>query len=865
MHNPLLDKEFLKQLDMSQHKETWARITALSTDESPIEYIEGRVTGGSLNIDGNSALRRICNLDMVAKDININDFYWGLKNKFKLEIGLSNTINSQYDDIIWFKQGVFVITSFNTSLTTNNYNISISGKDKMCLLNGDMGGNLPASIDFAQIETQQKLYTPITFEKNSERKALTYQAGKYYTIVQDDYKATYELALGEFDETKQYYKFEGKEATLENLPLYNIIREAVHTYAKEPYYNIVINDLDESALELLEYRGDDPIYLLRNSDGEFQDLTINGDQDCKSNEDGKEFKISEFLEGGKYYNRADKRIADTNIKSSSDKEESGPLKVKFKIFDWENQTESWSSELYTVAPMQSGETAGYRVTELTYPGELISSIGESLTSILDKIKNMLGNFEYFYDVDGRFIFQKKKTYINTSWNPIKETEDELYVENAVYANASVEYSFEGNNLISSFQNAPVLNNLRNDFSVWGTRKTITGAEVPIHARYAIDKKPYSYTSISISRDEAEALIKEFPDLYPIDDNLKEDTWKKFYQVSETYTTDNYDWREIIYRMALDYYKYGQMDSFASKIINANKGKGNQGEDLYITGFTGYEQYYIDIQGFWRQLYDPNPEIKYTFKDGSWTDVKVPVSSDNSNGDYTVEKEWQSLKVKDISCDYYISSEKFDNELSIYYDKEKSEIKKDENGDPLVETFDVVENNKLKYWNRLITESPQNFNFWIEFLDQPGELEQFAVYTIGERPKVVNDTNIKAVYYKEIPNIIYQSFSDYNPEDRQEGYTYAFLPSQYENVFSISAQGKSAQDEINELMYNHSYCIENITVNAIPIYYLEPNVRIYVHDDNSKIDGQYIISRLTIPLTYNGTMSISATKAPERIL
>jgi hypothetical protein len=54
--------------------------------------------------------------------------------------------------------------------------------------------------------------------------------------------------------------------------------------------------------------------------------------------------------------------------------------------------------------MVSGETAGYRTTELTYPGELISSIGEALTSILDKIKNMLGNFEYFYDIDGRFIF-----------------------------------------------------------------------------------------------------------------------------------------------------------------------------------------------------------------------------------------------------------------------------------------------------------------------------------------------------------------------------------------------------------------------------------------------------------------------------
>jgi hypothetical protein len=41
---------------------------------------------------------------------------------------------------------------------------------------------------------------------------------------------------------------------------------------------------------------------------------------------------------------------------------------------------------------------------LVYPGDLITNIGESLTSMLDKIKNMLGDFEYFYDVDGRFVF-----------------------------------------------------------------------------------------------------------------------------------------------------------------------------------------------------------------------------------------------------------------------------------------------------------------------------------------------------------------------------------------------------------------------------------------------------------------------------
>mgnify|MGYP003302752175 CR=1 FL=1 len=33
----------------------------------------------------------------------------------------------------------------------------------------------------------------------------------------------------------------------------------------------------------------------------------------------------------------------------------------------------------------------------------------------------------------------------------------------------------------------------------------------------------------------------------------------------------------------------------------------------------------------------------------------------------------------------------------------------------------------------------------------------------------------------------------------------------------------------------------------------------------KIDGEYIVSRFTIPLSYNGTMSISATKIADRIL
>ena len=86
--------------------------------------------------------------------------------------------------------------------------------------------------------------------------------------------------------------------------------------------------------------------------------------------------------------------------------------------------ESDNAVIYTIAKISFGETAGYRITDLTYPGDLISSIGETVTSILDKIKNMLVEFEYFYDLDGCFVFQKKQSFISTMWSPLKDEEDD---------------------------------------------------------------------------------------------------------------------------------------------------------------------------------------------------------------------------------------------------------------------------------------------------------------------------------------------------------------------------------------------------------------------------------------------------------
>ena len=98
--NPLLDEVFLQKLYLNRHKEIYAKIIALNLQEEPVEQIEGQVTGGSVSLDGSSNVRRSCNLTMVAKNVDINAYYWGFKNKFRLFIGLKNNIDNTYEDII---------------------------------------------------------------------------------------------------------------------------------------------------------------------------------------------------------------------------------------------------------------------------------------------------------------------------------------------------------------------------------------------------------------------------------------------------------------------------------------------------------------------------------------------------------------------------------------------------------------------------------------------------------------------------------------------------------------------------------------------------------------------------------------------
>lgn len=728
MSNPLMDKEFLLELDRSRSKEIYAKIIALNMFEQPVEEIQGQVSGGTINIDGASAVRRTCNLTVTPWDLNINEYYWGKNTKFILYMGLRNEIRPEYDDVIWFKQGVFVINSFKFSNAYNKFQITITGKDKMCLLNGDCGGTITESRDFG----------------------------------------------------KEYFEHEDGSRTEYYPTIRTIVRNAVHQYGNEPFHNIIINDVDDVALQTIDFAGKDYIYLLRYAngpdEGTFGNILFDGDvvRYLHPSNGGGAITLSKLEEtpGCYYYNlapNADNRHA-TRVR---------------------NTTSLGDTQYYYVARCGAGEAVGYQTTDLTWFGEdgLVGDVGGKLTDILDRIVKTFTEYEYFYDIDGHFVFQKKKTYVNQAWNNIIRVEDdETYVESAKLV-SEYSYSFTDSNLVQSFQNTPKMTNMRNDYSVWGKRND--GEDSKVHLRCAICEKPTQYTQIYVSDYDVSRWKEKEVNFF---DDLDDDAIAAFAQTEpKTFTVEDYDYREIIYQMAKDYFKYNHLDDFERRVAAANPD--------YHYGITGYEQFYTDMEEFWRGLYNPNPSI--------------------------------------------------DNEENYYC----------ENDTDLIPEY--------KYWNRAVYTDPASLTFWFElFGDADAEFSKYSVSAIGNRAKAVDDDNIHAIIYNDIPLLVYTTQEKYNELKKldllQSGYSYVILPDNFEEYFTLTARNKSAQQTLDDLLYQYTYCSDQISLKTVPIYYLEPNTKIFCYDKNSAINGEYIIKKISLNLQYSGLMTITATKAPKRL-
>ena len=325
MLNPLLDYQFLYDLDHHRNRVTYVRITSLTIKQHPVEQIEGVATGGSITIDGTSSVRRICNLTMSTKNLNINRIYWGVSTKVRIELGLENNLVKYpyYDSIIWFPMGTYVLTDFKTSAQVNNYTITLTGKDKMCLLNGDIGGEFNAETDLGQEEVWD-------------------------------------------NELEKFVKYKR--------PIDYIIREMVHHYAQEDFNNIIIKDI-RTGIEILTNRTDNNIFVIRNSKtGEAVDIIpeiYNKDYGYKYLNRPIDFTTFAETKGFQFFIAVD--------------EDNGPLIetiINYSVIEKDDK-------YFWVQVIAPGEDLGYRLQQLEFPEDLIAAPGETVTSILDKIIKLM--------------------------------------------------------------------------------------------------------------------------------------------------------------------------------------------------------------------------------------------------------------------------------------------------------------------------------------------------------------------------------------------------------------------------------------------------------------------------------------------
>lgn len=373
----LKDKRFLDKLFAEKVKNHYAKICLLDfqTENFYSEYV-GKVTGGSVTYSASSAVRATCSLTIVADDsnndlTNINNEI-SVNKKFALYVGYENTIKDyeHYGDIIWFPLGIFLFVTVSFQRSSSGTTISVTGKDKMSLLDGEIAGDLTANTTF------------------------------------------HEQFM-----TKEDGSLETSKPTI-----FTIIKEIVNNIGNESLNNIIINDVPNQIKQVMIYNGIKPLYYGRDSEGQYK-FSLNS---------------ADIQELEKTY--------------------------------------------------QPQEKVGYTYVDFVYPGELTMKAGSNAANVLQTIQKKLGNYEFFYNRDGKFVFQEIKNYLNTSYVPIHQLSQDNFITNFGESSKSV-YRFENSDLVISYSTSPQFGNIRNDFWVWGQRGEKNKDLTALCYHIAIDEKP----------------------------------------------------------------------------------------------------------------------------------------------------------------------------------------------------------------------------------------------------------------------------------------------------------------------------------------------------------------------------------------
>lgn len=470
--------------------------------------------------------------------------------------------------------------------------------------------------------------------------------------------------------------------------VYQIIQELVNHFGGEQLGKIIISDIDSKIKKVMKWTGSTPLYLYQ-----------------------------EPATDGTVYNSFS-----TNYNELAARQAQGHGTIK---------------------EFSYGQDIGYILTDFVYPGELVGNAGDTVVTILDQIKNTLGNYEYFYDIDGNFRFQEIKNYLNTSYSVflINEMNADNYLVD--YTSGKSVYTFEDANIIQSYSNSPQYQQIKNDFLVWGKRTSVDGRDVPIRYHLAIDSKPTVGNS-----------YKVFFFIDP-DDGIT---------------------------------KAKKPVGFASKSKFPDKGEAG----IY---------YYAADTG-----------IIYKWA----TDAKAYEQTP-----YTIE----TIKTTDYRTELYmagVASEPFGLDSNYYYTELKNEWPK------------LYDMRNQKFFEGVI-DQPSDIDFFLDFIDTPTAISEFSVQNIGRRTTTLVDDSINCIFEPDSPDIVIIEAGSEDADSMQREcearkQEYAQVRSEIYAMLLNGGALRPAYDEIKKELYQYTNYNEQISLTTLPIYYLEPNVRITVRDN-----------------------------------
>lgn len=722
VNDGIVRRKFLASLDEYVNQKQYVKITLLNWMEEPLKEISGEITTGNLTKDGSSAIRRTCSLtaSVNASEYSVEDMEgnFAINKKIFLEIGIKNYTNSYPEyPILWFPQGVFFISDFSINAgATASTNISLSLKDKMFGLNGDVGGKFSSTTILDELDSQAP-------------------SGEYIS---------------------------------EKVKIYQLIQELVHHFGGEDLNNIVIEDVPLRIKRVMRWMGDNPLWMVPQQ----------GDVDAG------------------YGNNL---WYDILVDEPEDKP-AGTLQIN------------------------TGEDAGYIYDDFVYTGELVASPGESVCTVLDKIKQYLGNYEYFYDEFGVFHFREIKNYLNTTQGKILLDEmdkNDYLVE--ISSGKSV-YTFSDNRNLITLNATPQYSNIKNDYVIQGLRK-MTGSDIsyPIRYHLAIDRKPLpgnTYRDLLIYKEESTGTKKA---VFPV----SKDSEKDLPQPGDF---------NLVYRVGKQFFYWE--DSVYKEIKPIQYYPINEAEPGYITKDWRTELY---LQGLLAKNKGTDAGYYYS-------QLEAGKNMPNTNTTWLGYLFRNNMKNR-IDTDYYF--EELEAFWPLVYDLETQKFIGEDAEKPLRRS------------------ALADGRFYLDFIDPSvSTLGEYAISNIGRRTDVVNNNEINCLFEPEIPNIVFINNDDDNKDKLIEecqlsGEPFTKVRGEIYWGFATGGYNNAAFDQLKYEMYVHTNYQKTLSLTALPVFYLEPNSRIEINDKTTNTYGAFMIQNITIPLGSGGVMSASCNECLQK--